>query len=134
MKNSMDFLNSTDQNEEIWLAIREINEFHRNNDEHKVECLAHEDRKNDDHAKHLRRVLNYYEAMAACINHRIYDDLILREMLFTTVTELWDQSLPYVRKRRFLTKTSTYFQELEGLVTRWKAKGLNKKGPKTNTH
>ncbi len=130
MKNSMEFLNSTDQNEEVWMAVREIHELSSTSDGNKIECLALEDRKNDNNARHIRRMLNYYEAMAVCVSHGIYDDRILREMLFSTVTRLWKQTLPYVSKRRDLLGKKTYFQEIEALVVRWEKKGLKDKNKK----
>lgn len=127
MKNSMDFINRTNENDRMWRAIAEVHDFYKQDGTHGVELLGNDDNRDVEHAKYIREILNYYEAMAACVQHKIYDDRFLREMLYTTVMDVWMWCLPYVRRRRDLKGKNTFFQELECLVDRWEKNQLKEK-------
>jgi hypothetical protein len=121
LNNSMNFINNDGKDEDIRLAIKEVNNLINQPSNH-VQELAH--KVDSDETKHIRKVLNYYESMAVCIEHKIYDDEIIKQVIYTTVTNSWDACLPYVKERRKLSKKTTFFQEAEKLVERWKNKPL----------
>ncbi|MFA6700650.1 MAG: DUF4760 domain-containing protein [Thiomicrospira sp.] len=97
-KNSMDIINSHGKDEDIRLAIKEAGNL-----KHKVsndmQMMAHDI--TGEETAHIRKVLNYFESLAVCVEHKIYDDKILKETLYTTVIDLWDicSFLPCIHKR-----------------------------------
>lgn len=72
----------------------------------------------------IREMLNRYEGMAVGIKNRVYDEMMLKESLYSTVIDTWETLLPYVEERRRQTGKHTFFMELEALVRRWRKKPL----------
>ncbi len=125
LKNSMDFINSFNEANDIAKGVTEIV---------KLRKISEPDRKSMatpsgqcEATIHIRTVLNYYESMAICINHKIYDDEIIKETLFSTVVKIWKICKPFVDEQRSQRDTDTIYQELEGLVINWNASPLEKK-------
>lgn len=125
LKNSMDFVNSYNEDRDIAKAIKEINEL-KTKSSGDIEKMATSDGYCDN-TLHIRLVLNYYEVLAICIRHKIYNETIIKEAVYTTILDTWDICQPYVRERRKQEGKSTYYQELSILVERWRKKALKKK-------
>lgn len=125
LKNSMDFVNGYNEDKDIAEAIKEINAL-KDWASGEIEKMATK----DGHCKntiHIRRVLNYYEALAICLDHKIYNETIIKEAVYTTVLDTWAICLPYVNERRKKEGKQTYYQELSILITRWTKNPLKKK-------
>jgi len=125
LKNSMDFVNSYNEDEDITKAIKEINDL-KSKPSTEIEKMATIDGRCDN-TLHIRMVLNYYEVMAICIRHKIYNETIIKEAIYTTVLDTWGICQPYVKERRKQDGKSTYYQELSILTERWREKPLKKK-------
>ena len=120
----MDFINSYNESYDISEAIIEVRLLSEKAS-HDVQSMAI---KNSEHSdEHIRKVLNYYESMAICICHKIYDDDIIKDAVYTTVTDIWNICWPYVEERRKQKGSNTYFQELELLCKKWKKEPLKEK-------
>lgn len=122
LKNSMDIMNSYQKDNDIRLAVAEVHELKKKVSSH-VQSLAHDISENTDH---IRKVLNYFESIAVCVDANIYDDKIIKKTMYSTVIAIWDICLPYVEERRKLKSKPTFYQELEAMVKRWKANPLKK--------
>ena len=127
LKNSIDFINSYNEAEDISNAIKEMMQLKDTGSTTDLELLANEDATEIEKLKHVRCILNFYEAMAICISHKIYDDKIIKEAIWTTVIDVWTTCLPYVKKRRVVKKSKTFFQEIEKLVYKWENSPLKSK-------
>jgi len=124
LKNSMDFINSYNESKDISLAIKEVSGLSKSSSS-AVEEMAVD--AGTDSASHIRTVLNYYESMAICISHGIYDDKIIKDAVYTTVIDMWKICEPYVIERRKQKKTNTFYQEVEALNSKWSKAPLKKK-------
>jgi len=125
LKNSMDFVNSYNEDQDITAAVKEINDL-KSKPSGDIEKMATADGYCDN-TLHIRRVLNYYEVLAICIRHKIYDETIIKEAIYTTVLDTWAICQPYVKERRKQDGKETYYQELSILTARWVDKPLKKK-------
>lgn len=123
LKNSMDILNSYQKDGDITLAVAEVGDLKKHASNH-VQSLAHDI---SDNTAHIRKVLNYFESIAVCVDANIYDDKIIKKTMYSTVVTIWDTCLPYVEERRKLKGKPTFYQELESMVKRWKANPLKEK-------
>ena len=131
LKNSMDFIASYNEDEDITAAIREVTKL-EDSSSNDVQQLATDPHR--DQARHIRTVLNYYEAMSVCINRKIYSEKIIKETLYTSMTDMWRICRPYVDERRRQKKRNTYYQELQGIAERWEKKPLKeKRAPGSNS-
>jgi len=128
LKNSMDFINSYNEDTDIGKAIKEINEL-KKKPSSDIEKMATSDG-SCENTMHIRIVLNYYEAIAICIGHKIYDETIIKETVYTTVLDMRSICLPYVKERRKQDGKETYYQEMALLTERWIKKPLKKKNGK----
>ena len=125
LKNSMDFINGYNEDSDISAAMKEIRKIEGMSTS-ELQKLAG-DGSLCQEAVHIMTVLNYYEAMALCVHRGIYDDTIIKEAVFTTVTDIWRIFQPYVTERRKLKNNLTYFQEVEKLTNSWNKKPLESK-------
>lgn len=131
LKNSMDFINSYNEDKAIAEALKEIKAINAKSTAEVQKIASHNhDDGTYEQAKHIMRVLNYYEAMALCIHRKIYDETIIKEAVYTTVTDIWRQCQPYVDERRKIKNIDTYYQELKALSEKWLENPLEKKEKK----
>lgn len=72
-------------------------------------------------------VLNHWERIAVCVSHRIYCEDILKDSMFTTVVNIFEQAEPFIRALRKEAGTETIYQDLTNMVGRWKANPLKKR-------
>lgn len=126
LKNSMDIMNNYQKDSDIRLAVAEIGDLTKHASNH-VQSLAHDINNN---TAHIRKVLNYFESIAVCVDAKIYDDKIIKKTMYSTVVAIWDTCLPYVEERRKLKGKPTFYQELESMVKRWKENPLTPKSKK----
>lgn len=124
LKNSMDFIDNFNKSELIGIALVEVNKMHSKTD---TQIQEHAQNVDCDEYKYIRTVLNFFESMAICISRDIYDDTIIKEAVFTTVTNTWRTCKPFVEHRRKEKNNKTFFQELENLCLRWESKPLKSK-------
>ncbi len=117
LKNSMDFVNGYNEAEDISVAIKEVVKLKTKSEPARKDMATPDG--HCDASLHIRTVLNYYETMAICINHKIYDDQIIKETLYSTVVRIWKICQPFVEEQRLQRDINTLYQELELLVKKW---------------
>lgn len=127
LKNSMDFANGFNKDKEILSQFKIVVDLESASST-EIANLAHN--LNDPKAVAIRTVLNYGEAVAICIKHKIYQDKVIKEAIYSTFEIAWETCEPYVKERRKKEKKDTYFQEFEQLYKRWKANPLKAKNEK----
>jgi hypothetical protein len=125
-KNSMDFINSYNEGADIAKAQAEVKKLDKNTTA-SMQDLITEEKLNSETVQHIRNVLNYYEVMAICINRKIYDDEIIKETLYSTVTQVWNICEPFITELRIKKSRETAYQELELMVKSWKNSPLSVK-------
>lgn len=124
-KNSMDFITAYNNSDAVGVAESAIIK-------HRVEGTSKEYfeglatatpcKNTQMDAQHIRTVLNYYEGMAVCISYGIYDSKIIKQLVYTTVTDIWNTCSPYVYKRREIKGVNSFYQDIEYLVNVWGGK------------
>ena len=128
LKNSMDFLNGFNEADAIskaWIEVQQLDNF--TTAEKQKLAAKNLDDEQKKKTENIRIVLNYYEAMALCVHHKVYDEIIIKEAIYTTVMVMWDICQPYIEERNKVKKTGTFYQELAMLVKKWEKSPLKKK-------
>lgn len=74
----------------------------------------------------LRFVLNRLEFVAQGIRQGAFEEQIYKNLKYTSIVNLWAEVLPLVEEIRRKHKVTTYYQELEWLVNRWKENPIKK--------
>ncbi|MEX9852093.1 DUF4760 domain-containing protein [Providencia huaxiensis] len=73
--------------------------------------------------------LNFFERVSVSIKNGIYDETMLKQVLYNTAIKNYDVAEPLIHALRLKHGRSTYYQEYEWLVDRWKREPL-----KSNKH
>ena len=63
------------------------------------------------------------------IKNGIYDELMLKQVLYNTAIKNYDVAEPFIKALRELHGSKTYYQEYEWLVDRWKRDPLEVNKP-----
>lgn len=122
-KQVADILFSRDRDQQLadgHKAIREI----LNSDNDNIASFARADRMSDPRAVHLRYVLNHYEHIAVCVQSGIFDEEMLRQAMYGTITRLFKTVKPFIDELRKDPTRATVFQEFQWLAMRWNDKPL----------
>lgn len=119
-KNAIDLVISAKQDDYQRESIKVIRDYHE--DAHKdIVSLAH--KSSDDNVvkaqKHLRYILNYFEYISVGVRNKIYDEKIIKDSMFGTISKTYTQCKPYILKARELSSSNTIYQEFEALAQRW---------------
>jgi len=75
------------------------------------------DDKDAETLNHYMYVFNFYEHVAVGVKNKAYDNRILKDNRYTTVTRLWGKT--EVFRAAIREKNSTAYQEFEWLVQKW---------------
>lgn len=73
--------------------------------------------------------LNFFERVSVSIKSGIYDELMLKQVLYNTAIKNYDVAEPFIKALRELHGSKTYYQEYEWLVDRWKRDPLEVNKP-----
>ncbi|HEF8779592.1 TPA: DUF4760 domain-containing protein [Providencia rettgeri] len=73
--------------------------------------------------------LNFFERVSVSIKNGIYDETMLKEVLFNTAIKNYDIAEPFIKAIREKHGRSTYYQEYEWLVDKWKREPLKANKP-----
>lgn len=87
-------------------------------------------KRNSEQADQIRYVLNHWERTAVCVGHQIYCEKILKDSMFTTVVNMFEQAEPFIKAIRRRVGRETLYQDLECMVKRWNSDPLAKRNPK----
>lgn len=81
---------------------------------------------------HVRYALNHYGYISVAIAQDIYDEELIKNSVYTTMTRLYIRTKPYIDEVRKQGGAGvTTYQELECLASRWIASPLKHKPVKT---
>ncbi|MCV6612656.1 MAG: DUF4760 domain-containing protein [Amphritea sp.] len=67
----------------------------------------------------IRYVLNYYEYIAVGIKRGIYDEKILKDSSYSTMTSMYEFCEPYIQSVRRVNARNTTWCEFERLAKKW---------------
>jgi hypothetical protein len=101
---------------ELQAAKRHVLAMHDNHVQNFARYL--ENRESDDY-KHILRVLNNYEFIAAGIRESALDEEIYKRVQYSVLVKDWDALSGFVMEFRRSQERPTLFQEFEYLAKRW---------------
>lgn len=110
-------------------GYRTIRELHRSNSDNIVAYATDASKRASEQADQIRYVLNHWERIAVCIGHGIYCEDILKDSMFTTVVNVYDQAEPFIKALRREAATQTIYQDFERLAARWRQAPLKHRLP-----
>lgn len=108
----------------------------RHASEFNFRCLVHEV-KNDNRTdaqkdndqecyKKILYLLNFYERVAVSMKNNIYDEIMIKEVSYSTVISTYEIASPLISAIRELDSKKTCYQEFEWLYKKWKKDPLKK--------
>ena len=113
------------RDEELTEAVRHIAVLHLG--DRNIAVWGKEENKNSEEAKIIRYALNHYEYVSVAISQGIYDEIIFKNAMYTSLTKLYDRTKPFIDSIRQRRGENTAWQEFECLACRWKQKPLKTK-------
>lgn len=108
-------------------GYKTIRELHDCNGDNIVAYATDATKRASEKNEQIRYVLNHWERIAVCVSHKIYCEDILKDSMYTTVVNVFEQADPFIRALRKIAATETIYQDLEKMVKRWKANPLQKR-------
>lgn len=117
---------STRRDEQLRTALRVISELHADETKN-MATLAKKDNIDNEQAKAIRYALNHYEYISVGIAQQIYDEEIFKKSSFTTMTNLYNRTRPFIEAVRKNGGAVTTWQEFECLACKWVADPLEHK-------
>lgn len=108
-------------------GYKTIRELHNSTADNIVAYANDASKRASDKNEQIRYVLNHWERIAVCVTHEIYCEDILKESMYTTVVNIFEQAEPFIKALRKIAGTETIYQDLENMVVRWKANPLRKR-------
>lgn len=112
------------------LGYKVIRELQASNDDNIASYATDDGKRNSEQADQIRYVLNHWERTAVCVGHEIYCEKILKDSMFTTVVNMYEQAEPFIKAIRRRVGRDTLYQDLECMVKRWNATPLSKRAGK----
>lgn len=109
------------------LGYKVIRDLQASNDDNIASYATDDGKRNSEPADQIRYVLNHWERTAVCVGHEIYCEKILKDSMFTTVVNMYEQAEPFIKAIRRRVGRDTLYQELECMVKRWNAAPLAKR-------
>lgn len=109
-------------------ALATISKLH-NNDEG-LRKFAQPSNRASEEAEHLRLALNHFEYIAVGIRSGIYDEILVKDGIYTTIVDTFFKTEPYIKAVRQVTNRETIYQDFECLARRWDNKKLQKRKPR----
>ncbi|QLF92296.1 DUF4760 domain-containing protein [Pseudomonas sp. ABC1] len=109
-------------------GYRTIRQLHTSPNDNIVTYATDPEKRNSDDADKIRYVLNHWERTAVCVAHEIYCEEILKNSMYTTVVNVYEQAEPFIREIRKVAVAETLYQDFEKMVKRWKAAPIKKQG------
>lgn len=129
-----DFLFSSRADEHYLKGLSALKERHAS--EFNFRCLVHEDKndkRNDEQKKSdmdcykkILYLLNFYERVAVSIKNNIYDEVMVKEVSYSTVLSTYAKAAHLIEAIRELEGKKTCYQEFEWLYNKWKLDPLKK--------
>jgi uncharacterized protein DUF4760 len=125
-KSAIEAIFESKKDEELTRAIRLIAKLHA--EDVNMATFARKEKIDSPESKSIRYALNHYESVSVAIFLGTYDEDTCKNIVFTTVTRLYERTKPYiVLIRKEPGGSPTNFQEFECLACRWNDDPLEKK-------
>lgn len=109
---------------ELQAAIAAVRELRDNNS--KSSIAKYLDDGNSDPYKHIIRLLNHYEFIAAGIAERAFDEKLYKRMQCTVLVRNWRALSGFVEEFRNRKGSQTLYQEFQKLGKKWERRPLKK--------
>lgn len=109
------------------LGYKVIRDLVASNDDNIASYATDDAKRNSEQADQIRYVLNHWERAAVCVGHQIYCEKILKDSMFTTVVNMFEQAEPFIKAIRRRVGRETLYQDLECMVKRWNSVPLGKR-------
>lgn len=90
-----------------------------NNPATNIRAYAAKDKAESEEAKSIRYVLNHWEYVSVGVQAGIYDEKMLWNASFGTVTALHRHARPFIDALRESSGRTTVYQEIQWLAERW---------------
>lgn len=104
-----------------------IREIHSSDTDNIVSYATNDEKRKSREADRIRYTLNFWERVAVCVSHGIYCEKIIKDSMYTTVTDVFQRSQPYINAVRAQKHSQTPYQDFEAMVTRWREAPLQAK-------
>ncbi|HEY0916903.1 MAG TPA: DUF4760 domain-containing protein [Solimonas sp.] len=122
-KQAIEMILQTRQDDLLSKSLRKIQELHHAAEDN-IRRYGSVDLNTHDTTVCIRYALNHYEFVAIGIDAGIYDEQMIKNASYSTITKMYERAAPFIEHVRTAHSTPTYFQALEALVKRWKEKPL----------
>lgn len=118
------------EDEALTQAIRHIAALHEG--DKNMAAFARRDNVDAEDSRHIRYALNHYEYLSVAIAQDIYDEELIKNSSYATITRLYVRTKPYIDEvRKQPGAGPTTYQEFECLACKWIASPLKHKPVKT---
>lgn len=117
-KQSADLLFASRADKELMAGMRCLTQLHNQADSN-IRTFAAKDKNGTDEAKSIRYVLNHWEYVSVGVQAGIYDEKMLWNASFSTVTALHRHARPFIDALREASGRATVYQEIQWLAERW---------------
>ena len=113
-------------------VLRDRNESGKSFRSYIYPCEGQSDEEKEKDKEEKRKIgyyLNFFERVSVSIKNGIYDETMLKEVLFNTAIKNYDIAEPFIKAIREKHGRNTYYQEYEWLVDKWKREPLKANKP-----
>lgn len=124
-KNSIDTILHAKNDHKLRQAIESTGKIHRDS-EKTIEKYAYDAHKFEKEAQGIRYVLNFYEYLSVGIIHKVYDEQVLKESMYSTLVRTFERCQPYINQIRQQTGSNTAYTNFESLALKWREKPISK--------
>ncbi|OPA61754.1 DUF4760 domain-containing protein [Pseudomonas aeruginosa] len=121
-KQSADLLFASRADKELMAGLRCLLQLH-NNPNSNIRKYADKAQSNTREAKSIRYVLNHWEYVSVGVQAGIYDERMLWNASYSTVTGLHRHARPFIDALREASGRHTVYQEIQWLAERWEYLG-----------
>lgn len=117
-KQSADLLFASRADKELMSGMRCLMQLH-NREDSNIRTYAKKDKAETDEAKSIRYVLNHWEYVSVGVQSGIYDEKMLWNASFSTLTAMHRHARPFIDALRESSGRTTVYQEIQWLAERW---------------
>ncbi|QVE15714.1 DUF4760 domain-containing protein [Pseudomonas cichorii] len=104
-----------------------IRSIHSSDSDNIVSYATNDEKRKSPEAEKIRYALNFWERVAVCVSHGIYCEKIIKDSMYTTVTDVFQRAQPYINAVREQKHSQTPYQDFETMARRWLAEPLKSK-------
>ncbi|WP_122745035.1 DUF4760 domain-containing protein, partial [Pseudomonas viridiflava] len=101
-----------------------IRSIHGSDTDNIVSYATNDEKRKSPEAEKIRYALNFWERVAVCVSHGIYCEKIIKDSMYTTVTDAFQRAQPYIKAVRDQKHSQTPYQDFEVMAMRWLADPL----------